>query len=573
MKPNYLLFTILCVISCTTKVSAISPRNSVAIFDAFSYCGNDDYYTSHPLPDKSSFYNPILPGWNSDPSVCTNGDGDYFLVTSSFSYFPGVPIYHSRDLLNWRHIGYVLNRPSQLRRLDKQPVSGGIFAPAISYNPANKTYYMVTTNVGYGNFFVKTQDPFGEWSEPIMLPEINGIDPSFLFVDDGRAYIVNNDGAPDGKAEYPGHCTIRIVEFDTATDKCVGERKIIVNKGWRPEDNPVWCEGPHLYKIHDKYYLMTAEGGTGTGHSEVIYRADNPFGPYTTWEKNPILTQRALDPSRTKPVTCTGHADIFQAPDGNWWGVFLGCRPVEDARENLGRETFLLPVKWTDDGWPVFLEQNDTVPLILQMPGAVRDDNITFGNFGYNEEFNDTVLSPGWITLRGPATEFYSLTDNPGCLTIKCADVKSTDIATLPFVCRALAHHNFITECVMSFVPETDNQVAGMLMLKDETHQYMLCRTKHGDAHCIEVRKITDTGHVAIASTEVKPTQANISLRIEGKGMILDFSYSTDSGRRWNTLAKDIDAGYTSTAVAGGFTGTVVGMYASSAESLPTIDL
>lgn len=571
MKRNFSLSVIIGLLlltaACRSNTTAIAPQSSVAIFDSFFYEGNDDYYTTHPLPDKNSFYNPILPGWNSDPSVCTNGEGDYFLVTSSFSFFPGVPIYHSRDLLNWRHIGYVLNRPSQLRRLDKQPVSGGIFAPAISYNPANKTYYMVTTNVGHGNFFVKTQDPFGEWSEPIMLPEINGIDPSFLFDDDGRAYIVNNDTAPDGKPEYSGHCTIRIVEFDTATDKCIGQRKIIINKGWRPEDNPIWCEGPHLYKIYDRYYLMTAEGGTGTGHSEVIYRSNDPFGPYVPYEKNPILTQRTLDPGRTNPVTCTGHADIFQAPDGNWWGVFLGCRPLENDKENLGRETFMLPVKWTDDGWPVFLEQSDTVPHIVHMPGAVRNDSvITFGNFGYHEEFNDTTLAPGWMTLRGPASEFYSLTDNPGYLTLKCADVKSTDISELPFVCRALAHHDFTSGCTMSFIPETDSQVAGMLLLKDETHQYLLCRSRHGDIHRMELRKITDKGYDTIATTEIAPDLGNIDLRIEGKGMKFDFSYSPDNGRTWHTLAKDIDAGYTSTAVAGGFTGTAIGMYASSAE-------
>lgn len=123
-----------------------------------------------------------MPGWYSDPSVCTNGEGDYFLVTSTFTYFPGVPIFHSKDLVNWKQIGHVLNRASQLVNMEGQKVSGGIFAPAISYNPYNKTYYMVTTNVGAGNFFVKTQDPFGEWSEPVMLPEVGGIDPSFFLM-------------------------------------------------------------------------------------------------------------------------------------------------------------------------------------------------------------------------------------------------------------------------------------------------------------------------------------------------------------------------------------------------------
>ena len=170
-------------------------KDSTALFDDFVYQGDDDFYKENPLPDGASFYNPILPGWYSDPSICTNGEGDYFLVTSTFTYFPGVPIFHSRDLVNWKQVGNVLTRPSQLVNMKGQHVSGGIFAPAISYNPHNKTYYMVTTNVGAGNFFVKTQDPFGEWSDPIMLPEVGGIDPSFFFDEDGKAYIVNNDDA------------------------------------------------------------------------------------------------------------------------------------------------------------------------------------------------------------------------------------------------------------------------------------------------------------------------------------------------------------------------------------------
>lgn len=551
---------------CGSKSKGIDPQSSVAIFDSFSYEGNDDFYNDNPLPNESSYYNPVLAGWNSDPSICTNGEGDYFLATSSFTFFPGVPLYHSRDLVNWKPVGHVLSRPSQLVNMEHQHVSGGIFAPAISYNPANKTYYMITTNVGAGNFFVKTQDPFGEWSDPIMLPEVQGIDPAFFFDEDGKGYIVNNDDAPEGKAEYPGHRTVRVVEFDTSTDKCVGERKIVVNKGCRPEEKPIWCEGPHIYKIDGKYYLMTAEGGTSGWHSEVIYRGDTPFGPYTPWDGNPILTQRTLDPNRENPVTCAGHADLVKTPEGDWWGVFLACRPVAQDKENLGRETFMLPVRWTEDGWPYFLDKDETVPLIVEKPGVVRGDELTFGNYSDTEEFADSTLGVKWMTLRGPATEYYSLTENPGFLTIKCADVKSSDKEVLPFVCRTINHHNFTADTHLSFLPEADNQVAGLLIFKDEKHQYLLARTKEGDAHKIEVRKIGEDGSSTIAQTEVPADLSNFDLRVEGKGLNYNFSFSTDDGKTWQTVAENVDAGYTSTAAAGGFTGTVVGMYASSAE-------
>ena len=160
-------------------------NSSVALFDNFIYKGMDDFYQKNPLKDKVSFYNPILPGWYSDPSICRNGD-DYFMVTSTFCYFKGVPIFHSKDLINWKQIGFVLDRPSQLINFSGQEISGGIFAPAISYNPHNQTYYMITTNVNAGNFFVKTKDPFGEWSDPIYLHDVQGIDPSFFFDEDGN---------------------------------------------------------------------------------------------------------------------------------------------------------------------------------------------------------------------------------------------------------------------------------------------------------------------------------------------------------------------------------------------------
>lgn len=224
-----------------------------AHFDSFTYKGGDDYYNNNPLQTAGQFYNPVLPGWYSDPGICTNGE-DYFLVTFTlFSCFPGVPIFHSKDLVNWRRIGHILDRPSQLK-LDGRKVSEGIFAPAISYNPHNQTYYMITTNIRGGKFFfVKTKDPFGSWSDPIWLKDVKGIDPPFFFDDDGKAYIVNND-APDGPVLYDGHRGIRIQEFDIEKDQTFGPRKILINGGVNPNEKPVWIEGIHLYNVNGNIY-------------------------------------------------------------------------------------------------------------------------------------------------------------------------------------------------------------------------------------------------------------------------------------------------------------------------------
>lgn len=535
---------------------------STALFDYFTYKGEDTYYKENPLPDDESFYNPILPGWYSDPSICTNGEGDYFLVTSTFTYYPGVPIFHSKDLVNWKQVGHVLSRPSQLVNMQGQHVSGGIFAPAISYNPHNKTYYMVTTNVGAGNFFVKTQDPFGEWSDPIMLPEVGGIDPSFFFDEDGKAYIVNNDNAPDNKPEYDGHRTIRIQEFDVKTDKTVGPRKILVNKGVHPEEKPIWIEGPHMYKINSKYYLMDAEGGTSNWHSEVIFRGDSPMGKFTPWDKNPILTQRHLEGSRPNPVTCAGHADLIQTKEGDWWAVFLACRPIDNRFENLGRETFLMPVKWSEDGFPYITCGEETVPMIQKRPGVKRSEETTFGNFEETDEFENPALGMQWMTLRAPATDLYSLTGTPGYLTLKCADISATERNTPAFVCRRMQHHNFECSTRMVFRPSDEKEAAGMLLFKDEAHQYFFCLHRTGDKEYISVKQIGAVDRT-IASNEVAAPHGETYLKVVSHGTAYDFYYSTDGEKNWKLLCKDVDANYLSTATAGGFTGSTIGLYAT----------
>lgn len=315
-----------------------------AHFNYFSYNGDDSRFNKEINP-HNQYFNPILAGFYPDPSICRKGD-TYYLVNSSFSFFPGVPIFTSKDLVNWTQLGHVLDRKSQLP-LDRQNVSGGIFAPAITYNEKNKTFYMITTNVGAGNFFVKTKDPAKGWSEPIYLPKVGGIDPSFFFDKDGRGYIVNND-EPVGGHVYEGERSIMLHYFDVEGDSVVGDPIEIVRSGSHVQENPIWIEGPHLYRIGKYYYLMCAEGGTGAWHSEVIFRSKKPEGPWEEFtDGNPILTQRTgLDPQRPDIVTSAGHADLVSTPDGDWYAVFLACRPYEEDFYNTGRDTYLLPVNW-----------------------------------------------------------------------------------------------------------------------------------------------------------------------------------------------------------------------------------
>ncbi len=531
-----------------------------AYFDYFSYKGDDDYYNLEPPLADNEIFNPILPGWYSDPSICTNGE-DYFLVTSTFVFFPGVPIFHSKDLVNWRQIGHVLDRESQLDNFIGQGTSGGIFAPTIEYNPYNETYYMITTNVGAGNFFVKTKDPFGSWSDPIYLREVGGIDPSFFFDDDGKAYILNND-EPFGGSTYDGHRAIRIREFDVENDITIGEEKMIVNGGVNIEEKPIWIEAPHLYKKDGRYLLMAAEGGTGPGHSEVVFSSDKPMGDYIPWSENPILTQRHLDDKRPNPITCVGHADLIENKNGDWFAVFLGCRPIKGKFENLGRETFIIPVEWSEDGYPYMTRGNELVPMRIKNDDFKKNSDYQAGNFEKHYQFNNEELDLDWVTLRRDAKELYSLVENPGFLSLKCGEHKSKGRNVPSIILRRLQHHKFESETKMFFNPSTDTDAAGMILYKDESHQYFLSVRKSNQGRRVSLEKITRSSDNQIMSVKaIDSLEDPIYLKITSDGETFNFYYSMEQNQ-WNLLAEEIDAYFLSTANAGGFTGTLIGMYA-----------
>ena len=271
------------------------------------------------------YVNPILAGFYPDPSICRVGS-DYDLVTSSFSYFPGLPLFHSRDLVSWQQIGHAMDRPEQLDLADAG-VSRGLFAPTIRYYKG--LFYIVCTLIDKGgNFVITAKNPKGPWSNPVWLKNVDGIDPSLYFDEStDRAWIIYNSIPPGNKSLYDGHRTIRMRSFDYKNLKAGDDEIVVINGGTDITKKPIWIEAPHIYKINDWYYLLCAEGGTGYDHSEVAFRSKNPEGPYESFGGNPILTQRHLDPNRKDPVTTTGHADLVQTPEGKWYAVFLGCRP------------------------------------------------------------------------------------------------------------------------------------------------------------------------------------------------------------------------------------------------------
>jgi len=542
--------------------SPSTPASTDARFEWFEYTGDDPVFRG-VRAGAGEYLNPVLAGFYPDPSIERAGD-DYYLVTSSFAYFPGVPVFHSRDLVRWTQVGHVLDRPSQLN-LDSAGISRGIFAPVIRHHAG--TWYMITTLIDRGgNFFVTARDPAGPWSDPVWLPEVDGIDPSFFFDDDGKAYVVNN-GPPVGTPRYEGHRAIWMQEFDIAAKRTTGPRRLIVNGGVDLSKRPIWIEAPHIFKVDGRYYLVCAEGGTAEQHSEVVFRADSAWGPYVPYAGNPILTQRHLAPDRPNPITTAGHADFVRTQAGEWWAVFLGVRPYRGDHYNNGRETYLLPVRWTD-GWPVILAGRDTVPHRRRGPALPRQASApvpTSGNFTVRDEFAAPRLAPQWVFVRTPRERWYDVSG--GALTIRPRSAALGDVVAQPsFVARRQQHAWASASTAVRYRPVRDGDRAGIAAFHDDAHFYLLSIAHSSGRRVVQLeRRSGDGPPIVIASAPLSGEgEGPVYLKIQARGDRYDFLYGRPPGE-WTLLKGGEDGTVLSTKVAGGFVGTMLGMYAYSA--------
>jgi alpha-N-arabinofuranosidase len=525
-------------------------------FDWFEYTGHDAVFET-PVP-PGHYRNPILAGFYPDPSITRAGD-TFYLVNSTFAYFPGIPVFTSRDLVHWRQLGHVIDRGAQLD-FDGLGMSRGVFAPDIEFHDG--TFYVLNTAVDSGgNFFVTAKNPAGPWSDPVWLKEIDGIDPSWFFDADGKAYVLNN-GVPEGGPRYEGHRAIWIQQLDIAKGKLVGPRRMIVNGGVDPAKQPIWIEGPHLYRRNGWYYLMCAEGGTGPGHSEVVFRARSPWGPFVPYSGNPILTQRDLAADRANPITNAGHADLIEAPDGRWWAVFLASRAYGGTHYNTGRETFLLPVTWRDE-WPVILPKGQTIPYVARGPASLSPEpqSPITGNFTWRDEFDKPALDSAWLCARVPRDAWADLRATPGALTIHPRAEPLDTLKNPSFLARRQQHTSFDASTALR-LPRTGSVAAGLVAFQNENFWYFFGarRTASGTQLFLERR---DGHNTSTLATALLPADADIRLKIDAHGAAYSFSY-TRAGRAWQTLRANEDGTLLSTDVAGGFVGAMVGVYARS---------
>lgn len=499
------------------------------------------------------FQNPVLPGFYPDPSICRVGE-DYYLTTSTFHYWPGLPVFHSRDLVNWQQIGHALHRPEQINYNGYKP-SKGIFAPTIRYH--NGTFYIITTMVGddvYAgpNFILTAKNPAGPWSDPIIIKGAPGIDPSLFFDDDGRLYYVGKRYATTENCLGLKR-EIWLQELDTTTYQLIGQSKAL----WSGTGG-IHPEGPHIYKRNGWYYLMLAEGGTGYNHAETIARSRNIEGPYQPNPCNPLITSRHL--GKQYPINNPGHADLIQTQNGQWYAVLLASRKIDDQWfHNLGRETFLVPVSWQDD-WPVFSPGTGRVEASYPLPDLPVAKKTHHQRF---DHFNDpeTPLPLYWNHIHIPETEDITLSKREGYLALRLKADSLESLKAPAFAGRRQQHFNFTVQTRMSYTLKKDKQEAGLVATHNENCYYrFVVRRENKQNHLQLIQRINNKGIKTLKRIPI--TGKQIDLKMVFNGLKATLFYGTKPND-WQEFMSNVDLSILSPEIAWGFVGTYIGLYAS----------
>lgn len=510
---------------------------------------NADGRTKRDERADRAIENPILRGFNPDPSILRVGD-DYYIATSTFEWWPAVRIHHSKDLVNWRLLTHAVTRPSQLDLVGNQP-SRGAWAPQLSYDDG--TFYLVYTNVrnvsgGFvdaHNYLITASDIEGPWSEPIELNS-GGFDPSLFHDRDGRKYLLNM--VWDHRAENKSRGIV-LQEYDPSARQLIGSPRLIF-RGTELGGT----EAPHVYRHDEHYYLLTAEGGTGYGHAVTVARSRSLTGPYEVDPDNPVLTSRndpALDLQKA------GHASLVTTPHGKVYLAFLCARPLPGTRRcPLGRETALIRARWSEDGWLRVIGSSGTPRRAVVAPDGPPHP---FPDPLSRVDFDRGPLDPRFQTLREPPRETWlSLSDRPGFLRLRGRE-SPTSVFHKSLVARRVQHFRYQATTAADFEPETFQQLAGLVAWYDERHHAYL-RISRDERHGRNVAVLrADRGRLSISEAVPLPEEGRVWLRVRTEGRSMRFSFSLD-GEEWSPVGPEYDASKLSDDYSRGFTGTFVGM-------------
>lgn len=473
------------------------------------------------------YQNPVVRGMYPDPSVCRAED-KYYMVCSTFQYFPGVPLFESDDMVNWKQIGHCITRKSQLD-LEKAQTTTGVYAPTIRYHKGR--FYMVTTNVSVDrNFYIYTDDIYGEWSEPVFV-EQGGIDPSLYFEDD-RCFFISN-----GEDENGVSC-IRMCEIEIETGKKLSETKPLwYGTGGR------YIEAPHLYKFGKYYYILDAEGGTEYGHMVNYARSESMWGPFEACPGNPVLTNRNLGGYQLQGA---GHGDIIEDKNGNWWFMHLAFRQIDrwQTFHYLGREVCLVPVRW-EDGW-FYMGEDGTARLSYDLPNIPGEQK----SLSFHKTFENLDVKADWCFFRDYQAERYEF--GTDYLKIKAS---ADDIFGLGYpACAAIRQSEF--EMDITCQVESKCKEAGISIFMDEKHHYDLFLNAKGEV----VLRYT-IGCISKEMTSVALGVDKVKFRIEADA--LQYHFFVEGVEEELGCA---DTRYLSSEVAMGFTGVTICLYAVDEE-------
>ncbi len=500
------------------------------------------------------YQNPVISGFHPDPSVCRVGE-DFYLVNSTFEYFPGVPIYHSKNLVNWRLIGHCLTREAQLPLHRCRP-SGGIYAPTIRYHDG--LFYMTSTNVtGGGNFIVSTGDPGGSWSDPVFIDQ-EGIDPSLLFDDDGKVYFTS------AWMDEAGQAGIYQCEIDPLSGaKCSDTVLISRGAGGRSP------EAPHLYKYFGMYYLVLAEGGTEYGHSVTVFRSQAPYGPFTPCPFNPVLTHR--EDTRGE-IDCVGHADFFTDQNGESWLVCLGTRSCSEKDNpvllhNLGRETFLAPVRWSEDLWPLIGDEGNEGRISLSMDGPLPGPEPTAVRRDFSDDFSSSDFSPQYNFLRNPQMQNYKRDPERKALILQGTEKTLSEQDSPSWI--GIRQKDFLTRNTVTIAAaeKVQGMRAGLSAFYNDSYHYEIYLTCQQNQWKVCLAKQVHDIFVCTASADI-PRPQNVRLRISSGKRFYRFSYSLN-GKDYRELGKGATAGLcTEGSQTMSFTGTYIALFAERSRAV-----
>ena len=505
--------------------------------------------------------NPILPGFNPDPSICRVG-ADYYIATSTFEWYPGVQIHHSTDLANWRLITRPLDRATQLD-MRGEPDSAGIWAPCLTH--ADGLFWLVYTDMKrhHGsfkdgrNYLVTAPAITGPWSDPVFL-NASGFDPSLFHDDDGRKYIVqmlwDHRGRPD---MFAG---ISIREYDPKTQKLLGSKRVVFSGS-----DLRLTEGPHLYKRNGWYYLLTAEGGTGFDHAVTLARSRDLFGPYALHPQKHILTTKD-DPRH--PIQRAGHGDLVETQDGETYLVHLMARPVTQKRRSiLGRETAIQKCEWRDDGW-VYVTGGPLPSVSVDVPGSpTPEPEKTIYDFAGP----DLPADFQWLRTPEPA-RIFSLSERPGVLRLYGRESIGSWYEQA-LVARRQTDFAYRAETALDFTPEDEREFAGLTAYYSRHALFYLTLTADSDGsrELLIMAALADNpgGSLKYPAAPVPvPQTGTIRMAVEVRDFRLQFFYALEGQACWTAIGPDFDAAIlsdeASVASRGGcFTGAFVGMAAS----------